>query len=352
MWKAISKYFGWRQWAVLRYNSIFENLFILFYFIARKQFFTVSFFFTSIIFLLLSVSATSLGYLVNDYADRELDRLHGKQNTFAGDSDTTAKIILVLMLGLVVLFSLPFSGNMFFVGLLILWIFLALGYSLPPLRFKERGLTGLILVSIAQRLLPVWMLFTVFDFPFNLEIIILSIYILLRGITSDLNHQLQDYRHDVQTQTETAVVVKGHTKMNKAFGILLELEKFALLVFLVHATVFSVKAADLKVILTTMLTVYLFLYGFSVWKKVFSKSRLGQNSNPYIGKHIHQVAQLVFPNILLPVVLLIFLSVKNPVFSSFFVFYMVVFKLYDPKTYTSSFLGKIVKKSNRINKCS
>jgi len=339
----INKYLGWRQWAVLRYNSIFENLFILFYFIAIKQVFTVSFFVTSIIFLLLSVSATSLGYLVNDFADRELDLLHGKQNTFAMDSDKKAKTVLVVILGLVILFSLPFSANIYFVGLLIFWLFLVLGYSLPPLRFKERGLSGLILVSIAQRLIPVWMLFSVFDFSLNTELVILSFYILLRGLTSDLNHQLQDYRHDSKTQTETAVVVKGHVKMSKLFSLLLELEKLALLVFLVHVRVVSVQTADLKVVLTIMLIIYMFLYGVSVWKKMGSKGRLDENSNPYIGKHIYQVVQMVFPNLILPIALLLFLSVKNPVFSSFFVFYVFVFKLYDPKTYSSSFLGKVVK---------
>ncbi len=36
----LNKYFGWRNWAVLNYNSVAENIFLIFYICLKVQLFS------------------------------------------------------------------------------------------------------------------------------------------------------------------------------------------------------------------------------------------------------------------------------------------------------------------------
>ena len=93
MLNTITKYFGWRNWAVFQYNSIFENLFILFAILLLNGQTSLAVLIDILVFVLFSILSTSYGYLINDFADRELDAQHQKANTFSDDS--TKKAILV-----------------------------------------------------------------------------------------------------------------------------------------------------------------------------------------------------------------------------------------------------------------
>ncbi len=161
----VNRYLGWRNWAVVRYNSIFENLFVIFYIALHLQDFSNAFLTDIFLFLLFSVFSTTYGYLINDYADMELDKAHGKPNTFSADSSSKALIICLLFLVLSVFFGLPFSDNAAFALLWLAWIVISTFYSLPPMRLKERGLTGIVFVIAAQRVIPIFLVLLLSIFP-------------------------------------------------------------------------------------------------------------------------------------------------------------------------------------------
>ena len=55
----------------------------------------------------------------------------------------------------------------------------------------------------AQRVLPILLLFAAFQFDGWLEVAIFTGNDLFRGLSSDLNHQIADYRNDSFTRTQT-----------------------------------------------------------------------------------------------------------------------------------------------------
>ncbi len=114
MMKFIRHYLGWRNWAVLRFNSVLENIYVLFYIALNDRLTAPMFLANGAVFILLSIFSTTYGYLVNDWADKELDARHGKDNTFRHDSAAKAGLITGffgrwVLYAFCVLFLIPMS---------------------------------------------------------------------------------------------------------------------------------------------------------------------------------------------------------------------------------------------------
>lgn len=230
----MKKYVGWRNWAVVRYNAFFENIFVVFYIVLRSSGNEWDWLIHIVLFALLSISATTYGYLVNDLADIELDKKHGKNNTFADDSRGKALTVVWVVLLLTLALAAPFFYSVPFVVIFLLWLALSSAYSLPPFRLKEKGALGLVVVVFAQRLLPVLLVFAAFQFTNLYEITLLAVYVLFRGLSSDINHQVEDYRNDLATATNTFAVEQGIIKAQRMLRFTLEAEKILLLVILIY----------------------------------------------------------------------------------------------------------------------
>lgn len=85
---------------------------------------------------------------------------------------------------------------------------LATFYSLNPLRFKERGMWGIIVASITQRPIP-FLLFTFFIPPNQGLAIILFGWLLLYSILYMLAHQIHDYTNDKKAGVNTWALKVG-----------------------------------------------------------------------------------------------------------------------------------------------
>ena len=344
MRQSISKYFGWRNWAVLYYNSIFENIFVFFYIVLVKEDFSVSFFISVVLFLLVSAFSTTYGYLINDYADRELDKTHGKPNTFADDSDGKALGITVSFLFVALIAAIPFWDIPLFWIIWLLWIIMTTFYSLPPLRLKERGRIGLVFVVLAQRVLPLVLVFAAFRFFELPDIILLLVYILLRGTTSDMNHQLEDYEKDLSTSTKTSAVATGRGRYQKWFLHALSAERFALFLILILMLV-RIKVFVVRDISPLWLVLLLFLVIWMISLKENNADKMKKkdlaSQNPYHpDKNIYQFIHLVFPNILLPGVLILLILKHCPFYAAFIIFFVLIYRLYDVDTLKKSFLKR------------
>jgi len=339
VWSFFKKYLGWRNWSVFYYNSIFENLFLVFYLALELNDFSNLFLLKILCFLLFSILSTSFGYLINDYADIELDQLHNKPNTFAQDSKWQATLILLLILLGDMISAIPFISAPGFIPLYILWLFLAGFYSLRPLRFKERGLSGLFVAIFAQKVVPVILLFVAFDFLYHIEIILLIIYILLRGAASDINHQLEDFKNDQSTDTKTFAVKFGWARLQRLFQFVLLLERYFFVIILAS---FLYRFFDYQLFgfpyFASPLLVYLVLLVIGFSKSIRQKNL---DTNPFAEeKNIYQLIHLVFPNIFLPVYFILVLTMINPLFSIFLVLYIFLFRLFDPVVLKASIIGR------------
>ncbi len=232
--KILSKYLGWRNWAVLNYNAVFENLFVVFYIALAQGRYTGRFILDTLALIVFSILATTYGYLINDFSDIELDRQHGKTNTFENDSRIKAMGVIITIILLSVLSCYPFWHRPYFVPLALIWFFIATFYSLKPVRLKERGTVGIVFVVMAQRVLPVLIIFATFGFWRVQDVALLILYILFRGFSSDVNHQLQDYHHDRQTGTTTFAVSKGYQSVQRLFYFSLQTERILLAIILIY----------------------------------------------------------------------------------------------------------------------
>ncbi|MFZ0388880.1 MAG: UbiA family prenyltransferase [Calditrichia bacterium] len=300
---------GWRNWSVFLYNAFLENFFLVLYFALVLPDFSNQFLIKVMLFYLFSVFSTSYGYLINDYADRETDALQGKKNVFSSLEKGDSILIILGVLGLSIVLGSYFVKDGPFLMIWFVWLFLATFYSLNPIRLKEKGRLGLIMVVLAQRLLPTLLVFAAFSYWSIVDIFLFCFYIFIRGFSSDLNHQLEDYHLDKRTKTNTFAVEAGYDSARKRFQIILELEKFLFAVLLLRVYwVMRNLYPGFSLVYLSFFIGYLFLY-FAAWYRV----RQGADRNPFLEreKNIFQFLHHPVPTIIFPLILCLHLITLN-----------------------------------------
>ncbi len=345
MLRLVKKYLGWRNWAVFLYNSVLENLFVLFVIALYKNRFDLNFVLQALVFLVFSILATTYGYLINDFSDRELDRAHDKANTFANDSTLQAVLVLIVVLLMCLVSSQPFWKSKYFLTLTVPWFLIATFYSLPPLRLKERGKWSLFFVAIAQRLLPVLILFAVFDFMHGWLPVAIAFYVFLRGIASDLNHQLEDFENDRKTGTRTFVVSSGFRRAQTVFSLVLHLERLMLAGLLaVFGFLFKSRGWEVAFVLWATFALYLlalivFYLQPSQWQK-----------NPFDAeqKSIAQFLHHSYPSVVLPLGFNLAVTIVYWPFSLFLILQIFFRKLYSVEIINNSFLFQRINQLLRV----
>jgi 4-hydroxybenzoate polyprenyltransferase len=341
----INKYLGWRNWSVLLYNSAIENVFLIMYIALHDRISSPRFLFNFFSFFIFSMFSTTYGYLVNDLSDREIDRLHGKTNTFQNDSLGKAALIVALFFSLSIVFAIPFLEKDLFLALWACWFFITTFYSLKPIRFKERGKIGLAFAVFGQRVLPALIVFSAFGRWDLTTILVFTVYILFRGLSSDLNHQYQDFYNDTSTGTTTFVVRTGITKSRKLLRLCLEIEKGMLLMCLLmmYLKIPNLKLYGISFILPA-LVIYLVLYIPSLF--IATKSAF-ENLNPYTcgRKSIFHFLHHTFPSVGLPLYLGILISFQNPMFILITIFFIIYRKLYSFELIMNTFPFNLLKKA-------
>ncbi|MBN1217456.1 MAG: UbiA family prenyltransferase [Anaerolineae bacterium] len=226
--KKIWSLLSWRNWGIIRYNSIWQNISSLFYIALTEQLFNLAFIGQVGLFFLFSTMMTGYGYLINDLADIELDRRHGKPNVFHSMGRDRAIVTVLVVLAVGFFFGLPFINRRGFALVWLLWIGAATFYSLPPFRLKERGLAGLVATIAAQQTLPIALLFTAFGELMSWGALIFILFVTVRGISSDVSHQMRDWSNDTNTGTTTFAVRYGYGAVQTVYAISLEVERLVL----------------------------------------------------------------------------------------------------------------------------
>ncbi|RLC83927.1 MAG: hypothetical protein DRJ03_15710, partial [Chloroflexi bacterium] len=226
--KKLLTFLTWRSWGLIRYNSIWQNVAALFYIGLARRWFGLDYIYDVALFLVFSLTGTAYGYLVNDLADVELDRRAGKTNVFHEMSRAKAVLVVMVVFGVMVVCGLPFIRRLGFLPLWIAWFLAATFYSLPPVRLKERGALGLAATILAQQPIPAAMAFAALGHLRAWGALAFVAYITLRGVSSDVGHQMRDRERDEAAGATTFAVRRGHRVIARIYGLSLELETLVL----------------------------------------------------------------------------------------------------------------------------
>lgn len=338
MIRFLNQYLGWRNWSVLTHNSIIENIFVIFYIALIGKLHGMTFFLDLFFFLLFSILSTTYGYLINDFADRKLDAVHGKNNTFQDDSAPKAVFIVLLFLVFSILAGARFAEKPLFVPLWICWGLAATFYSLPPIRLKEKGKPGLLVVVLAQRFLPALLIFSAFQYHVWSDVIILSLYIFFRGLSSDLNHQISDYRKDALTETGTYAVRAGEANARKLFRYSLMTEKVMLIICL-SLMILQVSFGEMNLswIMLPLLGVYLVVFMLS-WTMTRSPDTEDE-INPFspARKDSTHFIHHAYPSVVIPLYLLLILTYEDWSFFLVLILFCAAKRLFDWNKMSSSY---------------
>jgi 4-hydroxybenzoate polyprenyltransferase len=338
----ISKYFGWRNWAVFYYNSFIENIFVALLLLFNHNDFSNTGLMNFFFFLGFSLFATSFGYLLNDLADKDLDKEHDKPNTFQNDSKGKAIFILLVFFVFCIGFGFKFFENGYFLFVWLCWLFLTVSYSLPPLRFKERGTLGLALVVLAQRGLPAILMLLVFGGGYSPEWILLFLYMLVRGFTSDMTHQLNDWELDMTTNTKTAVVYWGKEKALVYFKWNLLVEKILLSSILFWLALSNQQTGIKNLLFFLPLTIFILVYFLYIYE-LSRNSRTENSTIPAHQKNSNQILHYVFPNLFLSFYFAVIITFNNVWYALIIIYLVINYKLYQPDVWKNSFVGISVK---------
>lgn len=336
------KIFAWRSWGLIRYNSTWQNVAALFYVGLARQWLSLDFIWNVLLFLLFSLTGTAYGYLVNDLADVELDRRAGKPNAFHGASRAQRGLVMAAVSGMMLVCGLPFVRQPDFLPLWVAWALAATFYSLPPLRLKERGALGLVATIAAQQPLPAAMSFAALGHLRTGGALVFVAYITLRGVSSDVGHQMRDRARDEAAGADTFAVRRGHAAIARLYGLSLELETLLL------GAVLVVLMADLPplhlgswsvALAWPPLVAYLGLLPLTIGR-AWRRLERGEWVDPYDEspqgppRDLLHLVHHPFPTVLLPLYLASWLTVYYWPNVVFVIGLALLYGLYDPARWT------------------
>lgn len=224
-----------------------------------------------VLFAIFSFVFLSFGYLINDYSDREEDKLAGKVKVLFSVPDSLTVRILALQVILGMSLSWLMSDGDISVFLVAAFTYLlGASYSLPGLRLKQRGVLGLICSSFAQR----GMLVVLAAFVFGMDPLLAADWAalsFLNGLRYIIIHQMIDLDNDRLTHTHTFAQSHSLANLRTAIRAILIVE-IGLLIPSVIIPLWSVN----WLVTAISLVVYLIITAVltSIFKFVFGKDDL------------------------------------------------------------------------------
>jgi 4-hydroxybenzoate polyprenyltransferase len=171
----------------------------------------------------------AFGYVFNDWMDREADRMVGKVKRVQQWSSWQAIGLLAFFVFASLIFIFPWMSNGAVLIIIGLCYILAITYSGTFLRFKERGWAGVLVASVAQRTLPVCLLYAILGI-WDKTTILFLILTLLIGFRWMVTHQVDDLERDKATSTRTFATRQNQQYLNSLLVWILNLEILSLLI--------------------------------------------------------------------------------------------------------------------------
>lgn len=193
------------------------------------------------------------GALINDYFDMPYDIAVGKKRPVQ-ELPKILFIGLILLIAFLSVLHLLYLKKITYIIVYSITFLLVTFYSAPPIRFKSRGLSGLIVNGLIEKMLPVLAIFTYFD-HFGTDMFIFILVAFFAQISEALTHQVNDYKADLQTGIRSSVVDMGKEKALVMFHKIVL--PFSVLLIIVLITLIIIKVPSAIYITFIVIMVYL-----------------------------------------------------------------------------------------------
>lgn len=174
------------------------------------------------------------GYTINAAADFAQDSLSGKSSIEPAPrrSHSLASGIAGVAIGM--LLMLKATHEVLPLAVAVGTIFLGVEYSLPPIRFKERGIWGVVIGALTQRPMMFLVWAAALD-VWNGYALTLACWLFSGGIAGMLGHQALDRDYDSTGGVRSFVLQKGlrvTSRLAAASGIVMALATLAPFAFM------------------------------------------------------------------------------------------------------------------------
>ena len=239
--------------------------------------------YTSLVILCALIAIVSCvanyGYGVNELFDVEEDRRGGRSNVTETIGARAMWVIVALSastaLGLAAAMAGP-KGFMLTCGVLLL----PLGYSVPPLRVKERGWPGLFADALAAHVFPAVLALTLVSFqslqsPSILLTLIMIVWSLSTGLRGIISHQLATEERDRNAGLSTIVHWVGRRKI----------ERFVIFILLPIEVLFCagiIWQSKVNVIFSIVVSIFLLYELLKFHLNIFKLKAFSKKGQPYI----------------------------------------------------------------------
>lgn len=263
--RKLMRYRGWKVW--MSYD-MHVSLLAIFYVLIVDNLFRP---FDSLILISSLGFYFMYGFLINDFYDMPYDIAAGKRRAV---QELSGKVFIGIIL-LVVFIStlhLLYLKEPRYIATYVASYILATLYSAPPIRFKNRGVLGIIINGFIEKMLPVLAVFAFFT-HFGIDTLIFLIASFFIGIVDILTHQIYDYDGDLRNRIQTFVVDIGIEKGLKIFKSFIS--PFSAVLMVIFSLLICIKVQYASFI------AFLIFITYAVAFLLISKGKLSREENVF-----------------------------------------------------------------------
>jgi hypothetical protein len=175
------------------------------------------------LYLLAAVSSKGLSnILINDLTDREIDRRAGKERWITSIPSLAGMMIPVFLLAAGFFALIRAGGDMPVFASFTMTVLLGILYSLKPVRFKDRGIWGILAYSLSAAILNVIVPWTLFR-PASLLLPLLFTVVFGDKLIQILFHQIADFDSDNEEKVKSFAVTAGRGKTDRILRSVLKI---------------------------------------------------------------------------------------------------------------------------------
>lgn len=192
-----------------------------------------------VVFLVATVGVAAFGHVVNDLADVRSDAIAGAPNQMAPLSAAVRAAVLgaTILMGALPWIWLPHDAGV--LGLLTAEVLLLIGYSVKPIRLKDRAELGVLADALYAYVVPILLAGVTFGrlngvgTPPWPVVVAVTAWMLLMGLRGILWHQIADLAHDRRAGVRTLATRIGADRAGQVLGWMVIVELAAAVMTLV-----------------------------------------------------------------------------------------------------------------------
>ena len=264
-----------------------------------------------------------LEYVTNNWGDLGSEINKRQPNIFKNMSYFSSMFLFIFLLTVSVLSGLHFIYKPYFVIIWIIWTFIIAAYSLKPFRLKEKGFISIIFLTLAQWTLPTILIFTAVNQINDYNLLLFVIAFSIRGMTREIGFQRNERIYNLFSTTKTFALKTNPKKLDQLYKTLLFFDKLLLgIITFIFITIINNQFNITIIILLLVFYIILFIFSYIEIRKAIIKYQL---LDPYFSsqKNVNKFLHKTYPNLILPTLLLILLSIQYPVTIAFLILFLI-----------------------------